>query len=116
MPRRRVKEKRIARERIVRLLRLADEIYREELDLALKYGELARRISLRTRVKIPREWKWRFCKNCGSLLFPGVNAQVRLRDRRMPHIVIHCLKCGSIRRIPYLREKRLRRSLGNQTF
>ncbi len=110
MPRRKVKERRIARERIVRLLKLADEIYKDDLELAIKYGELAKRISLRTKVKIPREWRWRFCKGCGSLLFPGVNARVRLRDRRMPHVVIHCLRCGSIRRIPYLREKRSRRA------
>ena len=114
--RRRAKEKAIAKERIVLLLRLADEVYKEDPDLALKYGELARRISERTRVKIPREWKWRFCKRCGSLLFPGKNAVVRVRDRRMPHLVIHCLRCGGIRRIPYLREKKFRRKLGNQTF
>ncbi len=105
------REKDLARQRIARLLRLADEVYPEEPKLGLQYGELARRLALRTKVKIPRRWRWRYCKECGSFLYPGINADVRVRSRRFPHLVIRCRICGGIRRIPYLREKRARRVL-----
>ncbi len=104
------REKDLAKQRIVRLLRLADEVYPSEPELGLRYGELARRLALRTKVRIPEEWKWRYCKGCGSFLYPGINADVRTRDRRLPHLVIRCRLCGEMRRIPYLREKRARRS------
>lgn len=110
MRRDRRREKDLAKQRIIKLLRMADSIYRTEPGLAIKYGELARRISLRSRVKIPREWRSRFCKRCGVLLFPGLNASIRTRERRFPHIVIKCDICGSIRRIPYLREKSAERT------
>ncbi|MDK2464695.1 MAG: ribonuclease P [Candidatus Korarchaeota archaeon] len=100
------RERRIARERIVWLLTLADAVAPERPDLAKRYGELARRISLRARVRIPRRWRWRYCRECKSYLIPGVNAAVRTRPRRMPHLVIRCLECGAITRRPYLREKR----------
>ncbi len=84
---------------------LADSIYMREPELAIKYGELARRIAQRSRVRIPREWRWRYCKKCKILLYPGINAQIRLRGRRLPHIVIKCELCGEIRRMPYLSER-----------
>lgn len=96
----------IARQRIERLLTIADEIYPKEPDLGIKYGQLARSIALRSRVRIPEKWKWRYCKNCGAFLYPGVNAYVRARERRFPHLVIHCKLCGGTRRIPYMREKK----------
>lgn len=97
----RAREKEIASQRIRRLLRLADEIYKEDRNLAVAYGELARRIAMRARVRIPREWRWRFCKHCKRLLYPGINMSVRLRSRRMPHLVLRCGECGGVSRHPY---------------
>ncbi len=107
MPRRRhlVKQKRIARDRIMLLLRMADDIVRENPQLAERYGDIARRLSLRARVRIPEEYSWRYCRRCKKLMFPGVNAVVRLRSRRYPHMVIKCLRCRCINRRPYIREK-----------
>ncbi len=102
----RIKIRDLAAQRMRLLLRMADEVYPWEPELGLMYGDLARRISLRTKVKIPQEWRWRYCKRCGSFLYPGINADVRVRERRFPHLVIRCRLCGGIRRIPYLREKR----------
>ncbi len=102
----RFRERRIARERIVLLLTLADEVAGSRPALAERYGELARRIALRSRVRIPRRWSWRYCRECKSFLIPGVTATIRVRPKRMPHVVIHCHKCGGITRRPYLREKR----------
>ena len=103
---RKLRARRIAKQRITILLRLADKISKENLQLAERYGELARKISLRCRVSIPREWKWRFCKSCKRLLFPGITAVIRTRSENYPHLTIKCLKCGNINRRPYIREKR----------
>ncbi|MCD6348480.1 MAG: ribonuclease P [Candidatus Korarchaeota archaeon] len=103
------RERDLARQRIVRLLRMADYIYPQEPELAMKYGELARRLALRTRVEIPKEWKWRYCRRCESFLYPGINAEIRVREKRFPHLVIRCEICGSIGRMPYIKEKKLRR-------
>mgnify|MGYP000085342220 CR=1 FL=1 len=111
MRRNKRRERDLAEQRIIRLLRMADEAYLREPELAMRYGELAKRISLRTNVRIPKEWRWRFCKRCGGFLYPGVNAEVRAKGKRMPHLVIRCGLCGAIRRVPYLREKKARRSI-----
>ncbi len=103
---RKLRAKRIARERIAILLRLADKTARGDVLLAERYGELARKISIRCRVPIPSEWKWRYCRSCKTLLFPGITAIIRTRSEKYPHLTIKCLKCGSINRRPYLREKR----------
>lgn len=96
-----VREREIASQRIRRLLSSADEIYKEDKDLAIAYGELARRIAMRVRIRIPMEWKWRFCKHCKKLLYPGVNMYVRTRPKRMPHLVLRCGECGGVSRRPY---------------
>jgi len=54
------------------------------------------------------------CKRCRSFLRPGVNARVRIRSRRRPHLVITCLTCGQIRRIVYKPPRPpTKRSIGN---
>jgi len=99
----RIREKRrkIAEERIKILLNLADSICTQDIQLAERYGELARKISMRTRVRIPAEYKWRYCKKCKKLLFPGVNSTIRIRSKRYPHIVIKCGMCNGINRRPF---------------
>jgi len=91
----------IARQRIEVLFREAESVFRRDPELANEYVRLALRIAKRARVRIPRECRYRVCKYCKSFLWPGVNAVVRIRQRRSPHVVIKCLVCGRIRRIPY---------------
>ncbi len=90
----------IARQRISRLFELALEIYKTDLDLADRYVELARKISMRARVRIPRRYRLLYCKGCGGILIPGVTARVRVRSLREKHIVIKCLRCGRFIRHP----------------
>ena len=88
----------LAGQRIERLFKLATEAYAERPDLADRYVDIARRISMRHRVSIPRELKRNICKQCYAYLQPGSNARVRADGR---NVVITCLKCGGIRRYPY---------------
>jgi ribonuclease P protein subunit RPR2 len=90
----------IARERIDILLDQAKEYLPRNPDLSERYVELARKISTRTKVRIPREKKHYFCKNCGQPLVLGKNARVRLRSGNS-RIIITCLNCGTLRRYPF---------------
>jgi len=88
----------MAEERIQRLFELAEKAYLQKPDLADRYVDIARRISMRHRVGIPGDLKKRVCKKCGSYLVPGENCRVRLDGSR---ILITCLKCGAVKRYPY---------------
>jgi ribonuclease P protein subunit RPR2 len=90
----------IARERMDILLDQAKEILPSSPDLSKRYIELARKISTRTKVRIPREKKHFLCKNCGEPLVLGKNARVRLRSGNS-RIIITCLNCGTLRRYPF---------------
>jgi ribonuclease P protein subunit RPR2 len=97
--------RRIALERILTLFRLADEALQEKPEQSQRYVNLARQIAMRCRVKMPRELRRRVCKHCNTLLRPGVNSRVRLRQRREPHVVVTCLSCGRVHRYPVRRKK-----------
>ena len=89
----------IARERIEILVREAKEMALKDPDLSRRYVDLARRISKRTKVRIPGELKRYLCKGCGIALVPGHNATIRLHARNSG-IVITCQLCGSVKRYP----------------
>jgi ribonuclease P protein subunit RPR2 len=92
----------VARERIQILLAQARKMVEKDKDLSRRYVDLARRISERTKVRIPGELKRYLCKECGIALVPGINARVRLHARNTG-IVITCLECGSMKRFPVTR-------------
>ena len=88
----------IARSTIEDLFRLADEMYRRgEIELSRRYLKLARKTSLRIRVKIPEELKMRYCKHCFTPQIPGESCRVRIRENG---IIYTCLNCGEVRRYP----------------
>jgi ribonuclease P protein subunit RPR2 len=92
----------IARERMQRLLQLAEEAGSlGKMERGRKYVQLARRIGMRTNTQMPREFM--YCRECLSPLLPGRNCRVRLRSNR---VTITCHECGYIRRYPYIAEKR----------
>ncbi|RLF09531.1 MAG: ribonuclease P, partial [Thermoprotei archaeon] len=61
----------IALQRVKRLFQLAEEAFRENPSLSNRYVELARLIAMRSRIRIPRELRRRFCHKCGCYLQPG---------------------------------------------
>lgn len=108
MPKRKKgQERRIARERIDELFRLAEvEALKGNLGRANRYVELARRIGMRYNVRLTSEHKRRVCKECHSYLLPPKTARIRVGGSR---IVTTCLTCGAIMRFPYVREQKARR-------
>ncbi|MHA1615893.1 MAG: ribonuclease P protein component 4 [Candidatus Njordarchaeales archaeon] len=76
------------------------EGYKCRLERSLSLGFHARRLAKSVGVKIPKRFKYFYCKKCKNFLIPGKTMRIRLRQRREPHITITCLLCGSIKRIP----------------
>jgi len=90
----------IALQRIRTLFELAEKNIREEPELAQRYAQIARKIAMRTRVKLPTEYRRLICRHCKSFIYPGVNCRVRSQQKREPHMAITCLACGKTMRIP----------------
>jgi ribonuclease P protein subunit RPR2 len=86
--------RKIAIQRIHRLFQLARGVIHEDEELAQRYVVLARRISMASRMRIPREYRRQMCRGCKKLILPGVNCHVRIQQRREPHIVVTCGYCG----------------------
>ncbi|OPX75073.1 MAG: Ribonuclease P protein component 4 [Methanoregulaceae archaeon PtaB.Bin152] len=94
--------RRIARERIAILFQRARECIPLEPARSDRYVALARKISMKHRVRLDRGLRRQFCHHCGRLLVPGVNMRVRIR-RGM--VVITCLSCHQQTRFLARRER-----------
>ena len=98
--------KRIAMERVKTLFNLAEQSFREDPDHAQRYVELARKIAMRARIRLPEELSRRICPKCEAYLVPGATSRSRIRQEREPHVSVTCLRCGAISRIPLRRVKK----------
>jgi ribonuclease P protein subunit RPR2 len=97
--------KRIAMQRVHVLFNLARETYGRQPALAQRYVDLARKIAMAAKLRLPKGYKRQICRHCKSFILPGVNSRVRIRQRREPHVVITCLNCGKHMRIPLKKRK-----------
>ena len=68
----------------------------QDLDLAKSQASLARRIILKFNVRLEWRLKRFFCHGCKGLIFPGLNARVRLGPDRM--LLITCGDCKHVNR------------------
>lgn len=105
-------QREIASERIAILFDEAELAFPKRKDLADRYVELARTIAMKYKVRMPKEFKLRFCKHCYKYLRPGVNSRVRI-DPDGQRVVVTCLECEKQQRYPYSREKRAKREAAN---
>lgn len=97
--------KQIAKQRIRILFSLAKDIIHEDPALAQRYADSARKIAMAAKIRFPKEYRRQVCKHCKSLILPGINCRLRVRQRREPHIVITCMNCGKHTRIPLARKE-----------
>lgn len=88
--------KKEALERVNSLLKDAQAAKSQEL--ADKYVKLARRLQMRHKLRMPREFKYKFCKKCGAYWRPGKTVRIRTHNGK---VVYACLKCKAMRRIPF---------------
>ncbi|MBZ2165971.1 ribonuclease P [Methanobacterium sp. VT] len=96
----------IAEERIDILFNKADDELTRHPERSNRYVEMARNIAKKYNMKMSSKWSKRFCHSCYHFMKPGLNCQIRLSDSS---VVIKCLECGNINKIPYMKEKKERR-------
>lgn len=94
----------LARESMTCLFDLAEKECVHHPERAHRYVKIARDISMRTRVRIPHHLKKKFCSKCHHFLIYGRTCRVRTKSAK---VVITCLECGNIMRVPFVREKKV---------
>jgi len=90
----------IAEERIHTLFTLAEQTFHEDPAVAQRYVNIARKIAMAAKLRLPKQYRRQVCRHCKNFILPGVNCRVRTRQRREPHLVITCFNCGHHTRIP----------------
>ena len=85
-------DKKEALEKIKTLFSEAKIQFDRNHSLANRYIKLAREISMKFKVKIPRELKRKFCKHCYHYLVPNKNCRVRIHKSRVIYSCFNCKK------------------------
>jgi ribonuclease P protein subunit RPR2 len=89
--------KEIAKERIDILIGHAlREISDNDDKLANWHAKLAKKIAMRTRLRLSYEIRQLYCKRCKQFIPPGKNSRVRLGRSNIKALRITCLKCGHV--------------------
>jgi len=99
------RQRQIARERIKKLFEEAEKEFSKHPERAHRYVELARKIAMKTKVKMGN-YKTKFCKHCYKYLKAGINCRVRAKNKKM---VYYCMECKRYTKFPYIKEKRGRK-------
>ncbi len=86
--------KQIALERMQILIDNAISNAKTNPKLAQRQGLVARKNSLRLKVKMPYALRMVFCKKCKSFIAPGINSKIRLGRTPIKSIRITCNFCG----------------------
>ncbi len=86
--------KNIPKERIIELFKQAEKI-------ANRYITIARKIAMKSRIKIPPSLKRKFCKHCYKYLTPKTS-RIRIRNHQ---VIIYCENCKKYTRIPIKQKK-----------
>lgn len=108
MPKKRTKKDKkmqysIALKRINKLFLMADnKAFLGDLSLADRYVGIARKLSMKYLVPIPKKFKRRFCKHCYCYLLPDLNSRFRVHRSKL---IIYCYNCKKYTRIPLKKDK-----------
>lgn len=92
--------KKIARERIEILFGQAKDAFGTHPERSNRYVDLARKIAMRQRIRIDRQFRRQFCHHCYTFLVPGKNMRVRVHRGT---VVITCHTCNKKTRIRVVR-------------
>ena len=91
-------QKNIAKEHLEALFKEAKKISKSNHSLADRYVTLARKISAKSKVRIPKKYKKLFCKKCCKYLIPGKTLRARTKKGKL---IYYCLNCKHITRYPF---------------
>lgn len=82
--------RKIALERIIQLFGEAEK----NSSKANRYVQLARKIAMKINLRIPKQYKRKFCKHCYNYFQKG-NYRIRTRNKM---IIYYCRKCKKFMR------------------
>ncbi|MCK5107336.1 MAG: ribonuclease P [Nanoarchaeota archaeon] len=91
-------QKEIAKDRIKTLFKEAEENFSLDPKLSNRYVELARKLVMKYRIRMPSEFKRRYCKHCYSYLMPSKNCRIRTKDGML---IVYCLDCKKFNKFKY---------------
>jgi len=84
----------IALERMQLLIDNAISNAKTNPKLSQRQALLARKISMRHKIRMPYDLRIVFCKKCKSFIAPGINSKIRLGRTSIKSIRISCNLCG----------------------
>ncbi|HLP80208.1 MAG TPA: ribonuclease P [Acidobacteriota bacterium] len=70
---------------------------------ARRYVYKARALAMLKTIRLTSALRRQFCRSCDSYLLSGVSARVRTRENTL---IITCMHCGKIQRIPLSTRKK----------
>ena len=86
-------KKQIATQRMQILFHNALSNAKNNLELAERQAEIAKKISMKFKIKMPFEISSSFCKKCKKFIAPGINSRTRLGKGKIKSIRITCCFC-----------------------
>ena len=96
MARRNFDIKGIAKERIMELFKEAEKQFDKHSERSKQYVKISLRLAAKSGIRMPKEIRRSYCRNCKSYLVSGKNTKIRTRKGKL---VVSCLVCGSHRRM-----------------
>jgi len=97
METRKMRKKTKVLKEIIRIMEMA--LSTNELNLADRYVEIARRLCMKARIRMPSHLKLFICKGCKRILIPGKTARFRIKQKGgKKMVVISCFRCGHVYR------------------
>ena len=90
------KLQKIAKERIELLFAKAEQVFPKNTERANRYIGIARRIAMKTNLRLTKAQKRSFCKHCYKYIVSGINAKIRIRNKK---IITYCNSCKKYTRI-----------------
>ncbi|RDJ31828.1 MAG: RNase P subunit [Crenarchaeota archaeon] len=84
----------IALNRMRTLVQIAIDNAKTDPVLSQRQALLARKISMRHKIRMPYELRMAFCKKCKSFIAPGINSKIRVGRSSIKSVRITCNFCG----------------------
>lgn len=90
-------KKEIALQTAKEILEFAIKTSKDDLEMAERQAQLARRILMKFNLKPGYEFKRFFCHKCKRFIVPGINARIRINSKRKA-LTTTCMSCGYVNR------------------
>src|SRR3989344_6664111 len=91
--------------RVKELFKEAQHMHQTHPQLADRYVQIARRTAMKVNLKLPREFKRRFCKHCYAFFVPSKNCRIRIHKSR---VVYYCFSCKKYMRFMLKGEEKIK--------